>query len=575
MTPNTETEQEPSSLLMTELRWFVRLRWFAGLSVIATTMSNALGEGWSTALHTRFLIVGAAILGYNLLFWPVVRKYPDKGARIPAAAMAWSQIVPDLAALTLLTIWTGALASPLLLAYVLHMVLASLLLAPMAAYAAAATAMVMLFGGLAITDQWPADRNETLMALGWMLTLMLTIFLTNHISHSLRAHEAELRRQSRRTRGILETAPDGIITVDEEGTMQSVNPAAETIFGYHASEMVGRSIGMLMPDPHRAEREGNIADYLQANRAQIIGLVRETVARHKDGTVFPIELTVGEVPLGSQRIFTGIVRDITDRKAAEAELKQLNEELLRQQQALIQHEKMAAMGQMAAGVAHEIANPLASMDSVLQLITRHPDRLGPNTAEALREQINRITQLVQQMKDFAHPGETARETVAVNDVIEGALEMIRFDRRTRRVEIARELAPDAGRAEITPHAIQQVIINLVLNALDAVADAPEAQIVVATKRHDSGCVIEVSDNGKGIAPEDLSRVFEPFFTTKPVGEGTGLGLSISYSLVEYNHGRLEVASRPGEGTTFSIHLPASCERERPGGAIPSSEIPRT
>ena len=447
MTPQTETEQEPPSLLMAELRWFVRLRWLAAMAVIATTMSNALGQGWATGLHVRFMAVGVAILGYNLLFWPVVRNYPDKEARIPAAAMAWIQIVPDLAALTLLVMWTGGLASPLVLAYVLHMVLASLLLQPRAAYAAAAVAMVMVFAGLWLTEQWPADRNETLMAMGWMLTLLLTIYLTNHISHGLRSHEEELRRQNRRTRGILETAPDGILTIDEDGTMRSVNPAAETMFGYHASEMVGQGIGMLMPGPLAGEHKGYIADYLRTGRAKLIGLVRETTARHKDGTVFPVELTVGEVPLGSQRVFTGIIRDISERKEAEAELKQLNDELLRQQQALIQHEKMAAMGQMAAGLAHEIANPLASMDSVLQLITRHPDRLSPDTADTLREQVNRINLLIGQMRDFAHPVETAWETVAVNEVVEGALEMIGFDQRTRRVQIARELAPDAGRAK--------------------------------------------------------------------------------------------------------------------------------
>ncbi|MHC4773723.1 MAG: two-component system sensor histidine kinase NtrB [Planctomycetota bacterium] len=573
MTPQTDTAPDPPSLLMAELRWFVRLRWFAGLGVTAATLGNALAQGWTTGVHARFLIVGASILGYNLLFWPLIRKYPPQGARVPEAAWAWGQIVPDLAALTLLTIWTGGLASPLLLAFVLHMVLASLLLAPMAAYAAAATAMAMVFGGLWIVDQWPVDRHETLMAMGWMLTLLLTIFLTNHISHGMRVRATELRQQSRRTRGILETAPDGIITIDEEGVMRSVNPAAERLFGYNAAEMVGRSIGLLMPEPHRSEHKRYLADYLRTGRAKVIGIVREAVGRRKDGTVFPIDLSVGEVPLGTRRFFTGIVRDITDRKAAEAELKQLNEELLRQQQALIQHEKMAAMGQMAAGMAHEIANPLASMDSVLQLVTRHPERLGPTTIEALREQINRINDLLRRMRDFAHPGETAWEMVAVNDTVEGALEMIGFDQRTRRVQIARELAPDAGRAEIMPHAIQQVVINLVLNALDAVAGVPEPRITVATAPVDAGCVVKVTDNGRGIAPENLSRVFEPFFTTKPVGRGTGLGLSISYSLVEHNHGRLEVASRPGEGTTFSIHLPASRDREGPGRAVPSPESP--
>ncbi|MHC4217384.1 MAG: two-component system sensor histidine kinase NtrB [Planctomycetota bacterium] len=567
------TETESPSLLLAELRWFLRLRWLAALAVILATASNALGQGWSADLHIRFLVVGAAILGYNLLFWPLVQKHPDQGGRPSPAVLAWGQIVPDLAALTLLMVWTGGLASPLLLAYVLHMVLASLLLQPIAAYGAAAAAMVLAFGGLWLTDQWPADRNETLMALGWMLILLLTVFLTNHISHGLRVNEEKLRQQNRRTRGILETAPDGIITIDDQGTMRSVNPAAETMFGYSAAEMVGQGIGLLMPDQQRAEHQERIADFLRSGRARLIGLVRETTARHKDGTIFPIELTVGEVPLGNQRVFTGIVRDITDRKEAEAELNQLNEELLRQQKALVQHEKMAAMGQMAAGLAHEIANPLASMDSVLQLITRHPDRMGPKTADALRDQINRINQLLRQMKDFAHPAESAWETADVNNVIEGGLEMIRFDHRTRRVEVTRELAPDAGCAEIMPRAIQQVIINLVLNALDAVTGVLDPRITVATRRNDSGCIIEIRDNGKGIGPEELNHVFEPFYTTKPLGQGTGLGLSISYSLVERHHGRLEVTSEVGQGTTFSIHLPSSCDRERPGGAVPGSGKP--
>jgi two-component system sensor kinase FixL len=559
VTPQIANAPDPPSLLMAELRWFVRLRWFAGLAVLAATLGNALGQGWSTGTHARFVIVGASILGYNLVFWLAIRRWPDRGGRVPETVLAWGQIAADLAALTLLTIWTGALASPLLFAFVLHMVLASLLLAPMAAYTAATMAMAMLFGGLWAADRWPVSRGEALMAMGWMLSLLLTVFLANHISFGLRVRQTELRQQSRRTRGILETAPDGIITIDEEGVIQSVNPAAERLFGYDASEMVGQSIGLLMPEPHRSEHKRYLADYYRTGRAKVIGIVREAAGRRKDGTLFPIDLSVGEVPLGTQRLFTGIVRDITERKRAEAELKELNDELLRQQQALIQHEKMAAMGQMAAGLAHEIANPLASMDSVLQLITRHPDRLGPETADVLREQISRINTLVGQMKNFAHPVESAWETVAINEVVEGALEMIGFDQRMREVRITRELASDAGRAEIMPHAIQQVIINLVLNALDAVAEVPEPRITVASARADSGCVVKVTDNGKGISPENVDRVFEPFFTTKPVGRGTGLGLSISYSLVEHNHGRLEVESRPGRGTTFSIHLAGSRE----------------
>jgi two-component system sensor kinase FixL len=572
MTQPSEPDQ-PSPLL-TELRWFARLRWLAGIVVIVATASSAVATGWSVEL-IRYLSVGVAILTYNVVFWDLLRRAPHRdGTRerhlLP---LAWGQLLADLTALTLLVMWTGGLASPLLLAFVFHMVFASLLLPQATAYVAMVAAAIMVALGLALTGQWPADRGTVLMGLAWVLALMLTIYLTNHITSGLRAHQAELRRQNRHTRGILEAATDGIVTIDEEGIIRSVNPAAEEIFGYEAAEMVGRNISMLMPEPYHSEHDDYIANYHRTGRPKIIGIGREVAGRRADGTVFPIELAVSEVPVGDQRIFTGLVRDITDRKRAEAELRELNDQLLRQQSALVQHEKMAAMGQMAAGVAHEIANPLASMDSVLQLVARHPDRLGAETAGTLRQQVNRINELVRRMKDFAHPVETSWERVPINEVVEAALDTIRFDQRTRRVDITRELDADAGCAEVMPHTIQQVVINLVLNALDAVVGVADPQIVVATRPNDAGCVIEVRDNGKGIAHEDLNRIFEPFFTTKPVGQGTGLGLSISYSLVERNHGRLDVTSRRGEGTTFSIHLPASGRRERPSTAVPTSESP--
>jgi signal transduction histidine kinase len=233
------------------------------------------------------------------------------------------------------------------------------------------------------------------------------------------------------------------------------------------------------------------------------------------------------------------------------------------------------MGQMAAGVAHEISNPLANMDSVLQLIERRPDRLGPDTLETLREQVGRIHRIVRQMTYFAHPDEACWETLSINEVVDSALAMVRFDRRLRSVELVLDLSPSAGEVTIMPHAIQQVLVNLVLNALDAAAEAPQPRMVVSTRREESWCVIEVSDNGRGIVPDHLSRIFEPFFTTKPLGQGTGLGLPISHSLIQRHDGRCDVQSTVGQGTRFSVRLPvagpASCGREEPEGDIPDSE----
>ncbi|MHC4413747.1 MAG: two-component system sensor histidine kinase NtrB [Planctomycetota bacterium] len=563
------------SLLYTELRWFVRLRWFAGLAVMAGALAYGFRAGWS-ADHTKALAVGAAILAYNLVIWALFRARREAvDRREVLSTLAWTQMGLDLVCLTILTLITGGISSPLLGLFVLHMIFASLLLPRLTSYVAATGAMVLLFGGLGLTDQWVNEPLKALTALGWMLMLLLTAYLTNHITRNLRRRETELRRQHRRTQAILDTAAEGIITIDEEGIIRSVNPAAEQIFGYTVPELIGRNVRILMSEPDKTEHDTYIADYLRTGEAKIIGVGREVVGRRKTGATFPLEIAVSEVSLGRQRIFTAMIRDITERKRAEAELKALNEAIKSQQQALIQHEKMAAMGQMAAGVAHEISNPLASMDSVLQLVKRQPGQLPPETIATLRQQVERINRIVRQMTAFAHPNETDWATMPLNTVVEGALGMVRFDHRIRDVEVVRELAPEAGTIHLMPQAVQQVLVNIILNALDALAEKAEPRLVVATRREDSWCVIDVTDNGKGIAPEHIDHVFEPFFTTKPLGQGTGLGLSISYNLIERHHGRCEVRSTPGQGATFSIHLPASgppsCIREGPDDPIPSSE----
>jgi signal transduction histidine kinase len=246
-------------------------------------------------------------------------------------------------------------------------------------------------------------------------------------------------------------------------------------------------------------------------------------------------------------------------------VKAMSDQLRRQQQALVQHEKMIAMGQMAAGVTHEITNPLASIDSLLQLAQRHPERLKPHTLQTLREQVQRINQIIRQMKTFAHPAEMAAQAQALplNAVVEQSLDMIRFDRRMKNVEIRREYDPGAGSILLWPQAIEQVLVNLIVNALDAMAQSQSRVLSIRTRRREGWCVIEISDTGQGIDPQHMPRLFEPFFTTKPVGQGTGLGLSISYSLMQKQGGSISVRSQPGRGATFILRLPTE------GGGEPS------
>ena len=240
-------------------------------------------------------------------------------------------------------------------------------------------------------------------------------------------------------------------------------------------------------------------------------------------------------------------------------IRRMSRQVRRQHRLMSQHEKMVALGQMASGVAHEIANPLASMDGLLQLAQRNPDRPRPELIQKLREQVARIGQIVQQMRSFAHPGDAQWQTVSPNDAVEQALAVLRFDKRMKQARVIREFAPDLGLVLLIPHALQQVLVNLIANALDATEATVDPTVTIRTLRRDGHVLVEISDNGPGIAREHLKRVFEPFFTTKPVGKGTGLGLSISYSLVQKQGGRLTVRSEPGSGATFVVHLPDRSE----------------
>jgi signal transduction histidine kinase len=233
--------------------------------------------------------------------------------------------------------------------------------------------------------------------------------------------------------------------------------------------------------------------------------------------------------------------------------------LRRQQEGMIQHEKMAAAGRMAAGVAHEIANPLASMDGLLQLLQRRPEKLTAEALATLREQVARISRILRDMTTFAHPGQANWEEMELNTVVEKAMVMVRFDPRFDSVQLTTELPPGLPRVRLMPEAMQQVVLNLVINALDAVEGADQPRIQLRTSSAHGSAVIEISDNGHGITPEHQRHLFEPFFTTKPVGKGTGLGLSISYSLVQEHGGDIQVETEVGRGTKFLVRLPLAAK----------------
>ncbi|MFO0829383.1 MAG: ATP-binding protein [Phycisphaerales bacterium] len=269
----------------------------------------------------------------------------------------------------------------------------------------------------------------------------------------------------------------------------------------------------------------------------------------------------------TDRVTAALYRRELTRVRQYERLHKMAARLRTQQAALVQGEKMAAMGEVAAGIAHEITNPLASMDSVLQLMERRPTEPKPESIALLREQVQRILRIVRQLTTYAHPGRGAIEVVSLNDVVRSSLEMLALNERARHVQVEANLPESVGGVAANPHTFQQVLTNILLNALDAVDGRPEPHIHVRTRRDDDHVVVEVSDNGSGIEQEHLQRIFEPFFTTKPVGRGTGLGLSICARLIREQRGRIDVASKVGEGTTFSIVLPAPRTATRAAGEV--------
>ena len=553
-----------ASLLHQEMRRFVQLRWCAGVAL-------ALGAGAGRSLWPSVwgygVALGAVVLFYNAVLAVLLRLSDPEGVAKPDGTrsrawlegLAWVQIVLDLICLAMVTAGTGGRCGPAAGLFVLHMVLSSMLLSVRQSYLVATLSVGFVGAALLVTGQMPTDSAEAVLWIGWAVVLFATCFLTGRITNDARRHHAAMRDRHEQLRAILETAIEGIITIDTRGLMLSANPAAERIFGYLPGELVGRRVNELMPEPDRSQHDGYLNNYLRTRQPKIIGIGREVVGLRKDGTRVPLDLSVSEVRVGQGIIFTGIVRDITERKRSEAELLAMNRSLQRHQQALIQNEKMVAMGQMAAGIVHEIGNPLASMDTLLQLVKRHPERLNAEAAVALREQVTRIHRIVHQLTDFAHPNETGSEIRKVNELVESTLEMMRFDRRLRGITVERQFAPQAGEVKVMVHLFQQVLVNMIANAVDAMADVANPRLVLSTcitaSPNGPMSVISVEDNGHGIAPEHLPHVFEPFFTTKPIGRGTGLGLSISYSVIQRHGGECEVESQVGRGTTFRICLP--------------------
>lgn len=349
--------------------------------------------------------------------------------------------------------------------------------------------------------------------------------------------ERALETSEQRWRAIIASAVDGIIVIDARGLIESANPAAERLFGYRESELIGRNVSVLMPSPHREEHDAYIARYLRTGEAQIIGRGREVHGTRRDGTTFPLHLAVGEMAVGDERKFIGILHDLTARVSMEARL--------REQAAMVR------LGEMAAVIAHEVKNPLAGIRGAIQVIgSRLP--AGSRDAAVTGDIVSRIDGLNELMKDlllFARPPQPKMQSVNLAQLVMSTAALLAEDPEAAGVRIEVEGSEPSVSAD--PDLLRIVFVNLLVNAAHAMKGA--GTIRVSLDQVNSRCRVTVTDQGPGIPADVLERVFTPFFTTK--ARGTGLGLPTAKRLVEAHGGRLDIESPSAGGTVVSIELP--------------------
>lgn len=363
---------------------------------------------------------------------------------------------------------------------------------------------------------------------------------------------------------VVASALDAVIVVDEGGRVVAVNPAAEAIFGYSAQEAIGAEIGaLIVPDHLKCAHETGMARYRATREPHVLGRRVEMEARCKDGRIIPVELAITEVNLVDRRLFTANLRDLSAARAAAAEIE-------RQREALHQSEKLAAIGSLLAGVAHELNNPLSILlgqaTMLQEEIAGRADVSAATRAEKLVAAAERCARVVRSFLAIARQRRADRRALSVAALLDSAIDLLQYKLQSSGIAVAVDCDEAAPQVFADPDQVQQIVVNLLVNAIQALEEVEEPrQITIGTRRRHNALSIVVADNGPGIPPDVARRIFEPYFTTKPEGVGTGIGLSISRGLAEAQGGQLVLLALPRRGAAFELTLPLAGAAEAAAG----------
>ena len=397
----------------------------------------------------------------------------------------------------------------------------------------------------------------TALGLGAIYLLLRSVLLQRGraatTAETLREREAHLQ-------SILDTVLDATVVIDPSGIMLSFNTSAVRQFGYTPEEVIGRNVSMLMPAPYREQHDNYIARYLTTGEKRIIGVDRVVVGRRKDGSTFPMKLAVGEMRQGDRVYFTGFIRDLTEREESQAMLDQARSELARLA-------RLNELGEMASTLAHELNQPLSAIANYVQGCRRMLDKLDDELASRMRgaldetaKQALRAGDIIRHLREFVTRGETDKGPEDINHLVEEAGALALVGSRERGIKSVFDFGADSSTVVADRVQIQQVLINLMRNAIEAMRDSEEKQLVVRTRQVSPDWLqVEVEDTGPGISDEIAPQLFQPFVTTK--ANGMGVGLSISRRIIESHGGELTVSKNAAGGATFAFSLPTPVEAQ--------------
>jgi len=568
--------------LIEQLVWLIQLRWLAIAGILVCTLTASYVFHAITLIRP-VLVCTAILLLTNLMYHGLARWY-GPWTRRRAILFGMAQIELDLCLLTLVLHFAGGMANPFVLFYVFHVIMAAMVL-PLRLSMSVGFTAVILYGVLAVNaltqgrwlgsyplnfppsiELWQSPTYVLGAFMAFSCTIMLAQFLTRIVIARMTAKEMEAARNHELLRAVISAMDEGLIFIDRGGRLALCNPAAAS---WKTDDSCPDAPGLahfpaaLQQAVERIVQQQDCTSGQQVIKFEIQG--REPRYIEAKGCVVK---DVHQQPLG----YVIVGMDVTEHRQLEQELTDrtdqvtaINEMLKMSRVQMAQREKMVAVGQMAAGIAHEIGNPLASLSSVVQYLARKTDvDQTRQHLSVMQRHINRISAILKRMLTFSRPSTAEYRWSDINELIENSLSLIQYDKRTRGVTVKNISNEQLPTVWLNPQGMEQILLNVFINALDAMharTDGREKILEITRACESERVHIYVRDTGIGMSRDVAERAFESFFTTKDIGKGTGLGLFITHNLVTELDGTVRIESEPGRGTTVTIQVPVRPKAE--------------